>query len=124
MEDHLPPEGRAFLGSDPAWCPTEAATVGPACSELVERLLDHPILERLRAVQRILRLGERFGRVRLEAACQRALDFDEIRYRTVKTILERGLDAHSDAEAAFDQLADTYTGAGRFCRDTRSLLVH
>jgi hypothetical protein len=86
--------------------------------------LDHPILERLRAVQRILRLGERFGTVRLESACRRALDFDDLRYRTVKTILERGLDAHGAAEATFDRLAETYTGAGRFCRDTRSLLVH
>jgi len=124
VEDHLPPEGRAFLRSDPAWCRTEAATVGPACSELVERLLDHPILERLRAVQRILRLGERFGPVRLESACRRALDFDDLRYRTVKTILERGLDAQGAAETTFDRLAETYTGAGRFCRDTRSLFVH
>jgi hypothetical protein len=91
---------------------------------LVGRLLDHPILERLRAVQGILRLGERFGTGRLEAACQRALAFDDLRYRTVKTILERGLDAHRGAEVAFDQLAETYTGSGRFCRDTRSLLVH
>jgi transposase len=124
VADHLPPAGRAFLRSDPAWCRTEADTVGAACSELVGRLLDHPILERLRAVQGILRLGERFGTGRLEAACQRALAFDDLRYRTVKTILERGLDAHRGAEVAFDQLAETYTGSGRFCRDTRSLLVH
>ena len=124
VEDHLPPAGRAFLRSDPAWCRTEAATVGTACSELVERLLDHPILERLRAAQGILRLGERFGPLRLEAACRRAIAFDDPRYRTVNTILERGLDAQAGPEAAFDRLAEAYTGSGRFCRDTRSLLVH
>ncbi len=37
----------------------------------------------------------------------------------MKTILEKALDQHTDPEAAFDQLAETYTGQGRF---TRTLL--
>lgn len=124
VEDHLPPEARAFRRQDPLWCREEAVSVGPACGELVGQLLDHPILERLRAAQGILRLGERFGTVRLEAACCRALAFDDLRYRTVKTILERGLDSQVAPEATFDRLSETYTGSGRFCRDTRNLLVH
>jgi hypothetical protein len=124
VEDHLPPGALAFRRHDPAWCRQEAATIGPATSELVEGLLTHTWLERLRAAQAVLRLAERFGRLRLEAACRRALDFDDLRYRTVKTILERGLDGHPTTESTVDQLADAYTGAGRFCRDTRKLLVH
>ena len=42
----------------------------------------------------------------------------------VKTILEKGLDQHPVAEQAFDALADSYTGQGRFCRNTRHLLKH
>jgi hypothetical protein len=124
VEDHLPPNVLAFRRRGPEWCREQAEGVGPACAELVGGLLDHPILDRLRAAQGIARLGERFGAVRLEAACRRALAFDDPRYRTVKTILERGLDAQAAPETAFDRLAEAYTGAGRFCRDTRKLLVH
>ncbi len=49
-------------------------------------------MDRLRSAQGILRLGERFGNARLEAACRRALAFGEIRYQTVKGILRKGLD--------------------------------
>lgn len=124
VEDHLPPNVLAFRRRGPEWCRERAETVGPACAELVGGLLDHPVLDRLRAVQGNVRLGERFGAARLEAACRRALAFDDPRYRTVKTILERGLDAQAAPETAFDRLAEAYTGAGRFCRDTKKLLVH
>lgn len=124
VEDHLPPNVLAFRRRGPEWCRERAEAAGPACAELVGGLLDHPVLDRLRAAQGILRLGERFGALRLEAACRRALAFDDPRYRTVKTILERGLDAQAAPETAFDRLAEAYTGAGRFCRDTKKLLVH
>ena len=61
---------------------------------------------------------------RLEAACQRALSFDNPRYRSVKTILDKGLDQHRDAAAAFDTLAESYTGGARFLRDASELLSH
>jgi hypothetical protein len=40
-----------------------------------------------------LRLGERFGSSRLEAACQRALSIKALSYRSVESILTHGLDA-------------------------------
>ena len=40
----------------------------------------------------IIRLAEKYGEVRLDAACQRALAFGNPHYRTVKTILEKGLE--------------------------------
>ena len=49
-------------------------------------------LDRLRTVQAILRLTEKYGPARLEAACRRALHFDDVGYRTLKRILERGLE--------------------------------
>ena len=62
--------------------------------------------------------------MRFEAACRRALTFDDPKYRTVKTILENGIDLDPSDEPAFDRLTDTYTGRGRFCRDTTKLLTH
>lgn len=52
----------------------------------------------LRQAQGLLRLGDRYGSARLDAACRRALDFGDPRYRTVKNILERGLDSVAAAE--------------------------
>ena len=78
----------------------------------------------MRAAQGIVRLKKKYGEARLEAACQRALDYDNPRYRTVKTILAKGLDQHLTTETAFDTLADSYTGNGRFCRNTSHLLKH
>ena len=64
------------------------------------------------------------GGRRLEAACHRALSYNNPRYHTVKTILAKGLEQHPSAEQAFDTLTDSYTGRGRFCRDTHTLLKH
>jgi hypothetical protein len=124
VRDHMPPEAIAHLLRDPQWCKRQAERIGPACSALVERLFADRVLENLRAAQGVIRLGERYSPERLEAACQRALDFDNPRYRAVKTILERGLDQHTDPQVAFDSLSDAYTGAGRFSRNTRDLLTH
>jgi hypothetical protein len=49
-------------------------------------------LDRLRGAQGVLKLAKRYGEKRLEAACRRALRFDEIRYHTVRNILQKGLD--------------------------------
>jgi hypothetical protein len=60
---------------------------------VVDELLNHRPEDRLRTAGRLLRLGERFGSRRLEAACVRALRFDDLAYVTIKHILEQGLDA-------------------------------
>ena len=68
-----------------------------------------------------MRLRKPYGDVRLNAACRRALAFENVGYGSVKTILEKGLDQVADPTGAFDQLCDTYTGKSRFSRDTRDL---
>ena len=45
--------------------------------------------------------------MRFEAACLRALTFDDPKYRTVKTILENGIDLDISDEPACDRLAET-----------------
>jgi len=109
---------------DPQWCLKQAEAVGPACHGLIERLFAHRVLDNLRAAQAVVGLAKPYGTRRLEAACHRALAFDSPLYRTVKTILEKGLDQSPVEEPLFDRLADAYTGEGRFSRDTRKLLTH
>lgn len=49
-------------------------------------------LDRLRTAQGILRLAHKFSPRRLEAACRRALGFEEISHGAIKRILVQGLD--------------------------------
>jgi len=88
----LPPDRIAFYQRTPQWCLQQARALGPAVFELVRQLLAVHTLTHLRQAQGILRLSERFGAGRLDAACRRALEFGDPRYRTVKNILERGYD--------------------------------
>jgi transposase len=121
IEEHLPPEHVAFKMRDPHWCRKQAEEVGDYCLALIERLFANGVVERLRAAQGVLRLRKRYGDIRLDAACRRALAFENIGYGSVKKILEKGLDQVADPEGAFDELSDTYTGKSRFCRNTRDL---
>ena len=102
--------------------PSSRTTVTGACSRpprSARRLLTDRIVERLRAAQSTLRLAERYGATRLEAACLRALAHDSIFYRTVKTILAGGIDQQPLA-AAVDSPAPYARGA-RFVRDAEDL---
>jgi transposase len=86
----LPEHKSGFFMRTPAWCQAQAALVGPACDALVGELLTVNALFRLRQAQGVLRLGQRHGDGRLEAACARATEAGDPSYRTVKGILAAG----------------------------------
>jgi len=65
--------------------------MGPGVVQVVSRYLDVGVMDRLPTVRRLLKLGENYGAEALEAACQRALRFDDTSYRTIKRILSQGL---------------------------------
>jgi transposase len=90
--DHLPVFKVAGLTLSRADCRQRATEIGPATAEAVQALLDHRPEDRLRVAGRLLRLGERYGKARLEAACARALGCDDASYMTIKRILEQALD--------------------------------
>jgi len=92
LPDHLPPTKLQGLLVHPQLIRARARTIGPNTEEVIERLLGDRPLDRLRTAQAILRLGEREGAERLEAACRRSIAYDEIRYATIKGILKNGLD--------------------------------
>ena len=120
--DHLPPEKLPGLLLAKDTCRARATEIGPATSEVVERLFADVAIDRLRTVGRILRLEETFGAKRLEAACARALAFEEPAHRTIKQILTQGLEhqiaptssapeAHTFVRGAFELLGHLFGGA-------------
>jgi len=89
---HLPPEKVPGLIQDRDSLLAEAEAIGPALLEMVQSLLDDPVLYRLPTAGRLLRLKQRFGEQRLEDACRRALSFGDPSYKTVKNILKKGME--------------------------------
>jgi hypothetical protein len=89
-------------------CQQEAAGIGPATRQVVEHLLADPVLDRLPTVGRLLKLRQSYGDERLEAACTRALAFNDPTYKTVKGILKKGLEHEPAAAAARTTPASTF----------------
>lgn len=116
---HLPADRLPGLVLDREMCQAVAAHIGLATTTLVSRLLADPVVDRLPMVRRLLRLREQVGDERLEAACERALRFDEVGYKTVKRILSQGLEAEVETPTALD-----IPPARRFVRGAQELLGH
>lgn len=94
VADHMPAAHRAHAQWSPGKLMTWGASVGSATGELVKRLLlekQHPE-QGYRACLGLMRLTRTVGRTRMEAACTRALAIGAHRYRSVASILAKGLD--------------------------------
>jgi transposase len=85
-----PPQKLAYLMATPTYCRTKASEVGPQTEALVKAILSDHAMRNLRKAQAILRLADKYGKVSMEAAAQRALYFGNLHYRSLKTILEKG----------------------------------
>lgn len=114
---HLPPEKVAGLTTTRETCAARAAEIGPSTAEVVTRLLAQKPVDRLPMVKRLLDLADRYGPLRLERACQRALQFEEYTGQTIRRILEQGLDM-----AVLPPMTMALTAAPRFARAADELL--
>lgn len=123
LDEHLPPNALAYQMRDAQWCLKQATDIGEYCQQAIQKLLTDSVIDYLRAAQNVVGLRKKFGDERLELACKRALAFQSIHYKTIKSILEAGVENEPlPCEKEPDALAETYTAGGRFCRDTSSLL--
>ena len=102
--EHYPPHKIAHTLRSVTWCRTQAEQIGPAAVALVAELSTVNAIHRLRAIQGIIRLREKYGDTRLDAACARALAIGDPHYRTVKGILVAGTEHGDDPP---QQLAPT-----------------
>jgi transposase len=81
-----------------------ARELGSAAGDFTDKLLNGEFpWSRLRQAQKLLRLAERYGAARLDAACQRALDFDLRDVYRVQRILEQGLESQSEPQPIVGQ---------------------
>ncbi len=92
--EHMPKAHREYAQWTPQRLVRWAEQTGPATAGVVGHILAHrPHPQQgFRSCLGILRLAERYGADRLEAACRRALRLNAYRYKSIASILERGLD--------------------------------
>jgi len=101
LEEHMPAKHRHVASWTPERIESWAAKTGPETAALCEAIMaarPHPELG-FRSCLGVLRLGERYGAGRLEAAASRAHAMGADSYRSVRSILERGLDRTAEPEA-------------------------
>lgn len=115
IPEHLPPNARAYLQQTPEWCLEQAQIIGEQCFKLVAILLSSKIVDYLRAAQGMIKLKSKYGKSKLEAACNRALVFNCPTYNDVKQILAKGLEFEALPLIKDDmQLPNIYLGNSRF----------
>ena len=92
--EHMPSSHREYRRWSPPRVVARAKQIGPHVSQLVDRLLSEKIHpeQGYRPCLGIVRLADKYGSDRLEAACKRALAYSAVSYKSVKSILDKGLD--------------------------------
>lgn len=92
--EHMPKHHREHLEWTPERFLRWAAKTGPDVAAVVQAILasrPHP-QQGYRSCLGIMRLGKRYGDDRLDAACKRALAIHTLSYKSIASILEKGLD--------------------------------
>ena len=102
LKEHMPPDHRKYVEWTPSRIIHWAGQTGPATAQLVEKILASRTFpeQGYRSCLGILRLGKNYGRERLEAAALRALQFNTHSFKSVRSILDRGLDRQAGASQA------------------------
>lgn len=93
-DEHMPPAHLAQAQWTPERFVRWASQVGGATAQAIERILErHVIVEQgFRSCMGVMRLSDRYGAERLEAACARILSAGYPTYKSIETILKKGLD--------------------------------
>jgi transposase len=100
-----PEELAPYARRDPEALIREGQRLGEHIGGFLEKLLagDFP-WAKLRQAQQLLRLSNKYGRKRVDAACRRALYFELYNTKRVQQIVEHDLEREADSEAPRGQL--------------------
>jgi transposase len=105
LPEHMPSSHRQHREWSPGRFLNWAQPIGPATLEVVKRQLEdlpHPEHGYRRCLG-LLNLARRYGKGRLEAACERAVAIHSANYRSVSSILKQGLDRQRLSEQEAEQ---------------------
>jgi transposase len=103
---HMPPSHQHHSEWSPSRITAWAGKTGPSCALLVEKILEskkHPELG-YRAALGVIRLSSRFGELRTEKACKKALAMESPAYRTVQTMLKNNAEDEEVIKTAIQVL--------------------
>jgi transposase len=92
--EHMPKSHQQYLEWTPSKIINWAAKNGPQTGQIVAGIINsrrHPE-QGFRACMGIMRLGKRYSPQRLESACARAISINSYSYKSVDSILKKGLD--------------------------------
>lgn len=92
MNDY-PDQAKAFLFAHPAWCRKQAEELGEHVALMVGEILAPHSLRNLRKAQGVIRLGAKYGAVKLDEACRHLLCFGTTYMSSLKRVLEKGIPA-------------------------------
>jgi len=101
VDEHRPKSHQRYLQWTPSRLVEWGKTVGPLTAELLERILaskPHPE-QGYRSCLGIIRLGDQYGKPRMEAAARRALLHKTHSYKSVESILKLNLDTLTEPDA-------------------------
>jgi transposase len=106
LPEHMPPEHRAYAEWSPHRIIQWAAKTGEATARLVEKVLaSRPYPEQAyKACLGIINLNRHYEPQRVEAAAERALKYNALSYRSMKSILAAGLDRDRQDEQDTGQM--------------------
>ena len=103
LADHMPSVHRFISEWNPEKFERWATGIGAPTSAMIQAVLNskkHPE-QTYKSCLGILSFARKVGKERLNNACLRALSFHSISYRTVKEILEKGLDNDTSQQELF-----------------------
>lgn len=116
-----PAERAPYAMRVPEACCRRADDLGPAVGQFVRALLSGTFpWSRLRQAQKLLRLAERYGAARVNAACARALAFELLDVRRVEKIVSAAL----EREPAATERGTIVPLPARFARPPQSFAHH
>lgn len=95
LDEHRPKSHQRYLEWTPSRIIDWARKIGPQCALVVQNVMaarPHPE-QGFRSCLGIIRLAKVHGEARLETACQRALHFGTLSYRSIESILDKRLEA-------------------------------
>ena len=94
VREHMPESHRRYLEWSPSRLINWAKQTGESTAQIVEGIINrrkHPE-QGYRSCLGILRLAKKYSPARLEAACRRACTIRAYSYKSIRSILEKGLD--------------------------------